>query len=1280
MFLNLVLLAPKTSCIVKRWLLFIFALNLASSSLVQAQISAIPTFENIIPPQELSTVSTTAIIQDKTGYMWIGSTNGLNRFDGREVKKYFFDAKDSLSISDNFVNYNALYEHNGAIWVGTRNGLNKYDPSTGNFKRFQLNSSDGLDGHCDNSVNAILASDSTTLWLGTKAGLCKLNLNTLALESFFHDPSDPNSLSYDGVTSLALDLQHQLWVGTMNGLNRFVPEKGSFERYLHDDEASDIIQIASDIIRLHIEDETLWISTMNVGLVRMHLQTGQITTYTHDPSDSKSIGSNTPTRLLTDGDGLLWVATYGGGLCLFDKNEDDFSCFQHDSNQKSTIIDDLIIDLAEDHEGHIWAATWNGVSKMNRNLGFSSLNFDSKGNQILPTFRVNSVYEDHSAQIWIGSIKNGISKLNPRSSEIEHFQHVPNSLGGISSNEIWSITGNDDAVWIGTANGLNKFDRKSKSFTNFIYTDEDTNSLSDNLIYSVFLDSQDELWATTARRGINKLIDEQKGIFSHFRATTHDDSLSSDSVWPVHQDNADVLWFGTLDGGLNKLDLTTRSFNSYQKSASEFSISSNRVLDITSDKSNNLWLSTSHGLNIFDKRIEHFYAYTEDDGLAYNEVSCVLPDERNRLWIGTRDGLSVFNLEDQSFINFYQNDGLIESTFLAGACIKSQSGQFHFGTTSGLVSFYPDSINITIPTPRLSISEVRINNKIITINPNTTKLNLPYSQNNLSFRASVLAYSNSKKNQLYYRMVGIDDTWVPTDPSNLISFTTLPPNDYIFQVKGENSFGISNDGPLQLEITITPPYWQTWWFRLLSVFCTFAIAIAIYKTRVNFLLAVEREALKAEELRVDVEMLEEANIQTESEKKELENDKRILEQQALKISQQNETLQAKNQELEEKNRLLEKQELVISEQSNEIGEKVFEIDLKNIKIDEQTEKLRALKEQLDNISQDDSDSLDLNEIARALEFSPEHYQAGVSILSYFSTILKQKEPEIIAKVRIEQDGTMVRLVIDHENEDEKEIIEKTLNEYGMVVTGQKDVHEFFDDPNHILELKTKLDIAHVELRAAKRQLETERSNFDSRIKQLEENFDFMKERYTVVSDSLAHTVKDLASNKPRGELQTYALFLASSSELKADREQVEIWVNRENKKLIKKGVFLHLYQWEDSLDAMSQTRLQDEYNKAAESCDIFLSLLATKVGKYTQEEFEVAYNGFLRAGRPRFVYTYFKEVQVSVTNLDMADLVSLNSFKEKLKELGHFYTTYKSSEDLKRQLGHQLDKILEEMF
>ncbi|MFK7848822.1 MAG: two-component regulator propeller domain-containing protein [Rhodothermales bacterium] len=817
---------------------------------IQSAVSQVqPTFEHILPTEDLSTPSTTAIIQDESGYIWIGSTNGLNRFNGREVEQYFFDPADSLSISNNFVNYDALYEHNGFIWIGTENGLNKFDPDTGQFTRFH-NIPDDPGSICGDVVNAILATDESTLWIGSRTGVCKLDLLTMSFQSFYHDPTDVSSLSFNAVTSLAQDADGQLWIGTRNGLNLFQPDDQNFIRFLYQAPPASP-NLLAHVSTLHVDKDYLWIGTSSGGLLNLHLVTRAITSYRHNISDKHSLSSDIVTDILTDNKDRLWVATFGGGICEYSREKDNFRCLQHAPKNPASLIDDQAIGLIEDYEGSLWVTTWNGVSKMNRNLGFSSLTFSPNNLSALAEPRVNAIYEDYDGTIWLGGITSGLSRLNPETGSIKHFYHDPSDPSSLSFNEVWSITGNEEALWVGTSAGLNKFDRRSEQFTRFFNASDNPKSLSENRTYSVFMDMNDTLWVTTPRQGINKLIDSRNGLFDRYTATQQEGALSSNDVWPVFQSINGLMWFGTLENGLNKFDAEENWFTSYQYTAENHSISSNMVLHITGDKHDNLWLGTMRGLNKFDQTTEKFHVFTEDNGLANNEVSCVLTDDE-RLWIGTRNGLSLFDIKEQTFLNFYMQNGMSSTGFLAGACIKSISGKFYFGSDNGLISFFPDSIDLDIPPPRLAFSDVRINNVRSVKELDKKGIDLPFKENTLSFRISALTYSGAEKNQLYYRMTGLDTTWLPVESSSLITFTTLPANDYTLEVKGKNSFGVYNERPLKLEITINPPYWDTWWFRLLAGFLALSIIAAIFRTRVNFLLATEREAVKIEKLRTEL--------------------------------------------------------------------------------------------------------------------------------------------------------------------------------------------------------------------------------------------------------------------------------------------------------------------------------------------------------------------------------------------------------------------------------------------
>ncbi|HSW56544.1 MAG TPA: two-component regulator propeller domain-containing protein [Ignavibacteriaceae bacterium] len=796
-------------------------------------------FEHLTVDVGLSYNTIFSVIQDRIGFLWIGTYDGLNRYDGYEFKIYKNIPEDSTSISDNMIR--ALHEDSyGNIWVGCGwgGGLNKFDRATEKFTRYlhEVNNPASLSS---NSIYAICSDTSGNLWIGTNGG--GLDYFDFQSETFLHyknDPADPYSLSSNFISAVYVDRNGILWVGTSaSGLNKFDKEKKQFTVYKA---ANDPEGLSGNNITSIYEDPygILWIGTRDGGLNKFDPYINKFQRFTHDPKNSNSLSSNDVWTVFADTEGLLWIGDYNGGLNLFDTRSESFKLYKKNINDNRSLTDDVINSICEDKSGIIWFGTWSGgLNKYDRKKEkFITYNqIPGNTNSLIDNY-ITAINKDKDDELWVGTV-NGLSRINEKDNRFKHYKHNPSDPGSISGNYIASICEDKEGyLWIATDDaGLNRFDKQKNKFRHFKQDPNDPNSLSDNKISQIFCDSYGDLWIGFSN-GMDRLK-KGENKFIHYRNNpSNPKSITSQIVFTFYEDKYNNLWIGTHVDGLMQYNRETDDFTFYRQDLNNLStsLSHNAVSSICEDENGVLWIGTNGaGFNRFDRAQNQFKHYGEKDGLANNLINGILSDNKGNLWISTAKGISRFNIKEEAITNYVSKDGLQGSDFNSRVYFKSRDGEMYFGGTNGLNRFDPFQIIDNPFTPPVYITDFQILHKPVAVGFDSlwgkviiertiTELKeiiLSYNENILSFEIAALDFHSPEKNQYEYMLEGFDQHWIHTYANNrTITYTNLDPGEYTLKVRGTNNDGVWNAEGTSLRILIKPPWWATWWSYILYGF------------------------------------------------------------------------------------------------------------------------------------------------------------------------------------------------------------------------------------------------------------------------------------------------------------------------------------------------------------------------------------------------------------------------------------------------------------------------------
>jgi ligand-binding sensor domain-containing protein/signal transduction histidine kinase len=790
--------------------------------------SCVLRFDHISIEQGLSQSSVRVIFQDSRGFLWFGTEDGLNRYDGYAFKVYKPDPDVSNSLSDRYITA-IVEDKQGYLWIGTRlGGLNRYDPRTEEFTHFLRNERNSV-SLSDNHINILYLDRDDNLWVGTTKGL---DLFDRTNNTFNHyDPPRQQGVSEKNITAIHQDHRGRYWVGTTSsGLNRFYPRNRVFVPYQNNINNPNTLSHSHVTAIAEDKNNVLWVGTRN-GLNRFEPDTIQFDRFFHFESHPSSISDNMINSLYVDSTGNLWVGTTSGLDRLGTKGE-GFVHYRNDPTFSKSLSYDHVMSIYEDRGGVLWFGTYTGgVNKYDRQRdNFSYYRHDPKNSKTLSGNSIFPIYVDARGYAWIGTTSAGLNRFNWATNQVIRYQHDPEDPNSLGSNKVFSIAQDyEGTLWIGTADGLDWFNPETSSFTHYQRDASDPSSLSANTVYSVYVDRRNTLWIGTTS-GLDR-FNRDNETFTHYRPESNNrNSLSGGSVNTIYEDQDGNLWVGTLDSGLNRFDRKTGQFTHYRFDAqNKQSLSNDSIQSLYQDTKGHLWIGTAGGgLNLYQPDTDTFTYYLEKDGLPNGVVYGILEDETGYLWMSTNFGISRFDPETETFQNFDAGDGLQSNEFNSVAYAKGKNGELYFGGINGLTVFHPSNINNSPYLPPVSLTSLTQDDNPIHTDSSleTTQIvTLRWPQNSLEFEFAALSYSQSNKNQYAYMLEGFDTNWHFIGTKRDGRYTNLPGGQYTLLLKASNSDGIWSEIPVRINVTVIPPFWQTLWFRvLLGVIAVAAVA------------------------------------------------------------------------------------------------------------------------------------------------------------------------------------------------------------------------------------------------------------------------------------------------------------------------------------------------------------------------------------------------------------------------------------------------------------------------
>lgn len=756
-------------------------------------------FKHIKSIDGLSHDTVYCITQDKDGFVWFGTEDGLNKFDGSKIKAYQKELDNNNSLEN--TNCSALFvDSSNMIWIASwGGGVEVLNPRNDKIISY-VNDPSNPNSISDNNIQSIFEDSKGTLWFGTYTkGLNKFDRKTGEFKSYLYDKNNNDSLSSNRVWSINENLDGSLLIATDKGLDKFDPKTEKFTHFNN--------EIKNRVRTIYWDkNKNLWLGTQN-GLCKFDINTREYKYYFSGTNDSTTnvIGS-----IYEDSKGNLWVGT-SNGLNVFNRDTGIFTRFINNPEDSNSISNNDIRAIYEDNSSNIWIGTrGGGINKIDiKPPKFQYFNNIKNGGITLSNSNVTSVLQDSTGIIWVGTNNGGVNKIDLKTNKSEYL------MGDIQKEEnrnIKALCEDVDSIWIGSLGGLNKICKSTGEIFTYKNKPNEEGSLSNNTVLSILKDSSGTIWIGTLAGGLDQYDKAKDKFISYITDNNNPKSISSNTVNCIYEDSMKELWVGTQNG-LNKFNSQSKEFTKYKYNKNNTEgISDNIVNCIYEDNMKNLWIGTQSGLDKYDRTTNKFEVYTIKEGLPNNCIHSIIQDSEGKLWISTNKGISVLNLKENKFSNYDLDDGLQGNGYNNNACAITKDGKILFCGINGLDFINISDVNKSTFVPPIVITSFKIMDKYIDFNKilqDKESIKLTYKDKLFSLEIAALDFTKPEKNQYAYKLEGFDKDWTYAGSRNYLSYTNLPSGKYVLRIKGTNSDGVWNEQGISIPITVVPPPWAT---------------------------------------------------------------------------------------------------------------------------------------------------------------------------------------------------------------------------------------------------------------------------------------------------------------------------------------------------------------------------------------------------------------------------------------------------------------------------------------
>ncbi|MGB0523317.1 MAG: two-component regulator propeller domain-containing protein [Flammeovirgaceae bacterium] len=760
-----------------------------------------------------------SILQDHSGFIWMGTQDGLNKFDAYQFRHYKEVAEDSNQLNNDYIL--ALHQtKDQKIWIGTLGGgLNCYDPVQDKVSRINL-------GLQDVEISAITEDAEGNLWIGSRnQGLIYFNPTDRAYHAY------PLGVA---IYAICLTESGDLWLGTEDGFQVFDPKGQTIKR-------SEVPQSKlAALVNSIYEDRAgrIWIASSK-GLYFWDKDTEAIKSF-------PTAFTVADVRLVfEDQQQNLWVGSYEDGLMKLSKNRKAQRYFRK-AQYDGSLPDNSIHTIYEDRAGILWIGTNSGVLAYNPTAQkFQSMRHQPNDKNSISHNSVRSFYEDDQQQLWLITQGGGLNKVNRKTGEVTRYLHNPNNPNTVVNNQLRAmLVDHQGLVWVGsTSKGISVLNPKTNRFTHYRHNPNDPTSLPNDNIWAIYQTRDQVIWVGTYGGGLAYFDPVKKSFFRYTHDPENENTIGSNQVLRILEDQQGDLWLGVSGSGLDRFDRKTKQFEHFKSDPLKEGFLSNKyVLSIHEDRKGNIWAGTAAGLNKLDRKTKTFQRYKEANGFPNGMIYGILEDKDGFLWLSTNLGIIKFNPESEEVLAFTEADGLQSNEFNFGAYYQNKAGELFFGGINGYNVFKPQDITKNTVVPPILMTDFKLFNKAVPIHPKsylkqhinlTEEITLSHKESVIFFEFAALNYTQAHKNEYAYKLEGFDEYWNYIGTRRNATYTNLPPGSYTFRVKGSNNDQVWNDEGVSIKLNITPPLWKELWVQVLAVLFVIGLAYFIYRSKIS---------------------------------------------------------------------------------------------------------------------------------------------------------------------------------------------------------------------------------------------------------------------------------------------------------------------------------------------------------------------------------------------------------------------------------------------------------------
>lgn len=778
------------------------------------------------------------ISQDHLGFMWIGTRQGLFRYDGLRIQGFEHVDGDSTTIANENI-LSILIDSRNRIWIGTTKGVSRYNRATDTFTNFLTGTEWDRPGH-SNSVNSIVETDDGEIFFAVEEGtLFEYNEATKT----FTKSSERN---FGLVKSLAIDDQDRLWLGANNRVTVYDHSDGTAETFVGDLAGKDEVNLNLANSICYIAEDEVWIGTSFNGVVILNPLTGETRVLPMAIQREHYVN-----QLSLDSQDRVWAAT-NDSIVVYDRTGSVIIRYNSKNETAKGLPHSGVTTLWSDSQGNLWAGSnYDGISVSTATQPFSIFPLSEDAPDLTPNSPVSVFLQDKRGRRWIGSPYSGVYMYPNDGGDPVFFEANPEDPNSISEQPV--LTAFEDSrgdIWIGTyRGGLFRFREETQDFESYLYHAKDPHSIGGQDIRDISEDEDGNLWIGMHATGLS-MFDVDTKKFHNYRIGTNDTSngieLLGNWVNAVTVDSQNRLWIGSSIG-LTKVNPERTTSSKYVADVDEpHSISDSEINQVYEDSNGRIWIATNNGLNLYRPNSDDFIAFKKSAGFPHSHITSVVEDDSGSIWTGTLDGLAKFDPETLSVRTFRQSDGLASNDFFERQAERTPDGTLFFGQSRGLTYFHPNEINKRGRVPNVFITGILSYSTPLPVVPGsseigvlgksvieTRSIDLKYDQNALTFEFIALDFAKSDEVEYAYKLENLDTNWVFTSGLPAATYTNLTPGNYTFRVKASNGEGNWNEVGDSLAIAIMPPVWGTLWFRALFLLTVVAIPTFFIRWRLK---------------------------------------------------------------------------------------------------------------------------------------------------------------------------------------------------------------------------------------------------------------------------------------------------------------------------------------------------------------------------------------------------------------------------------------------------------------